>query len=130
MRKIAPVQSTRSNSSEPRRGHRSEEADEVRYPFPRPDVLTIDFLGIISDEELSSSYTRLNQQRNEILKSRLPTRLWDVELAYLQRETKIRAERRMKHREFLDALQAEINAFHAYENTLPEFVPNAAMEMN
>ena len=107
-----------------RYSHDNRPREEVKYPFPVPEEYTVDYLGIMVDEDLSSLYTMLNQQRNDLLRQKYSTRLWDIELAYIQRESRIRQDRRLAHKVYTDALNEEYKQFQKYEQTLPEFVPN------
>ena len=120
----------RKNTSMKKTRNQDERIERtLEYPFQIPYTVSIDELAVISDEELSDHYTMLNQQRNELLKKRYPTYCWDVELAYAQRELKIRNDRRVQHNRFMENLQSEIQKFHATEAFLPEFEPSPAMMM-
>lgn len=82
----------------------------------------------MTDDELSKAYLEINGQRDELLKNKFPTQVWDEELAYIQRETKIRSDRRGKHRAYTEAINREITKFYEEEATLPDFVPNAPLD--
>ena len=94
------------------------------------EMISIDVLSVMSDDDLSSTYSDINSQRNSLLKSKSDTQYHEVELAYIQREMKIRASRRAEHRKYNDKLNKEVADFYAAEALLPEFVPNMPTEFN
>lgn len=81
----------------------------------------------MSDDDLSGIYMSLNSQRDELLRRKLDPQRWEEEMAYIQRETKIRAERRMHHKQYNEEINREISKFYEEEARLPEYVPNAGM---
>jgi hypothetical protein len=98
------------------------------YPFAAPTMNHIDDLCVISDESLFVTFTNLSQQRNELLRQRFSTFLWDVELAYVQRESKIRSDRRIAHKSYLDKVSSETAFTREVERHLPEFESSGPME--
>lgn len=66
-----------------------------------PDVVDIDTLAYASDDELVRRVSHLNNDREKAGRfgySQLP---WEVEICYVQRELKIRQDRKVAHDEYL-----------------------------
>ena len=69
--------------------------------FPAPEIVCMDDIGYYSDDLLHERMTRLESEKNRVVEARLDTTLWEVELAYLQREKQIRQTRLEKHEAYM-----------------------------
>lgn len=104
--------------------NRSVDQRERRHNQSDVQVQTIDELAVMSDDELTSGYVDLNRQRIDALRERRQTYSFDIELAYYQRESQIRSERRREHRKYVEEVEADFSRQRAEEESLPEFMPN------
>jgi hypothetical protein len=69
--------------------------------FPAPEIVCMDDIGYFSDELLSERMSRLENEKNRVSDAKLDPVLWEVELAYLQREKQIRQTRAEKHEAYM-----------------------------
>lgn len=69
--------------------------------FPAPEVVCMDDIGYYSDELLVERMTRLENEKNRVSDAKLDPMLWEVELAYLQREKQIRQTRAERHEAYM-----------------------------
>ncbi len=73
----------------------------MECPVPVPNVINMDDIAILSDEELMSRMTNLENDRVKVIDSRFDPMLWEIEIAYYRREVGIRRQRRELHEIFL-----------------------------
>ena len=66
-----------------------------------PDFIDIDELSYASDEELIRRVTHLMSDRDKAARIGYDLNPWEVEICYVQRELKIRQDRRIAHEKFL-----------------------------
>ena len=84
-----------------------------------PEILHMDVLAYASDEELDRHYTNIVAARDRASKSVFDFQPWEVEICYLQREMKIRSDRRKAHEIYtknnpdLDYVQNSSSSFDA-----------------
>ena len=72
-----------------------------RFPVDVPYVIDMDALGYSSDDDLRERHGYLSSARDQVLRAGMDAYLWEVELAYLQREFGIRETRRAAHEKYL-----------------------------
>lgn len=90
----------------------------LRFVEPK----SLDELAVMSDEELQN---RIEQMYDEIYNRRLAPMSpeaapWEVEIAYAQREQAIRSNRKVSHRQYLDAMRVD----EVDESSLPDYQGN------
>lgn len=66
-----------------------------------PYIVDMDVLSYSSDDELRERNRYLSEEKDQAYKVGYDTYLWEVELAYVQREMGIRATRRMMHEKYM-----------------------------
>ncbi len=80
---------------------------QCRSPVALPDVVSSDTLGAINDEELINRLRYLEEGRQKVLDAHLDPKLWEEEVAYIQREMQIRCTRRDAHDQYMRLLERE-----------------------
>lgn len=92
-----------------------------------PEIYSTDDIGYMADEALHDRASRLEFERNKLVSMNKDPYLWEVELAYLQREQSLRQTRAEKHAEFIkkfvthvevDAVLADTTAKNEAEDGL------------
>jgi hypothetical protein len=71
-----------------------------------PEVYNMDDIGYMPDEALRERYARLDSERGRLAANGYDPRLWEVELAYVQREQGIRMSRSELHADYIRKFQA------------------------
>jgi|GEM_PF-3506063 len=71
--------------------------------FDLPDIVDMETLSYAGDDELSRRLAHLNGEKEQVQNEGYDAKLWEVEIAYVQRELKIRNARRVAHDEYLKA---------------------------
>jgi len=66
-----------------------------------PEVYNMDDIGYMSDEAIHDRSNRLENERGRLMSAGKDTYLWDIEVAYLQREQQLRQTRSERHAEFI-----------------------------
>jgi hypothetical protein len=66
-----------------------------------PEIIGMETLSYASDHELERHFTYLTAERDRAARSDQNLQPWEVEICYLQRELKIRSDRRAAHAEYL-----------------------------
>jgi hypothetical protein len=66
-----------------------------------PAIINMETLSYASDEDLERHVTYLQAERDRAARSEYDLRPWEVEICYLQRELKIRNDRRIAHERYL-----------------------------
>jgi len=69
--------------------------------FGTPEIITVDEIGYMTEDALRDRGNRLEMERNQLAASGKNPYLWEVELAYIQREQNIRKSRSEFHLEYL-----------------------------
>ena len=73
----------------------------------------MDDIAIISDEELYERLRVLEADRDRALTNHFEPNLWEIELAYLQREAQLRRVRRNAHEHYVKQIEREFAAAEA-----------------
>ena len=84
----------------------TKEADRRRLDISPPEVVSMDVLSYSLDEELERHHAFLLSERDKALNVSVDSRLWEVELAYAQRELKIRMARRAAHEKYVRSMSS------------------------
>jgi hypothetical protein len=71
------------------------------FDFEAPEVINVDDIGYMAEEVIHDRMNRLEHERNRLLSQGRDPLLWEVELAYLQREQNIRQTRSQLHVEYM-----------------------------
>ena len=79
----------------------TRDSDQRCLALALPEVVDMDTLSYALDEELERHYVFMNEERDKALDVSVDGRPWEVEIAYVQRELKIRATRRIAHEKYL-----------------------------
>lgn len=66
-----------------------------------PEIVDIDELSYASDDELIRRVTHLVGDRDRAARAGYTLDAWEVEICYVQRELKIRQDRRVAHDKYL-----------------------------
>jgi len=66
-----------------------------------PDVCNMDEIGYMVDEEIHNRVLQLEFEKNKLTSMGKDSYLWEVELAYLQREQELRTKRAELHVNYL-----------------------------
>jgi hypothetical protein len=74
-----------------------ESARQAYYPVPPPEVFTIDTLDVLNDDDLNDRDFYLHDEMERVVKLGGETRLWEIEICYVQREQDIRSTRHNAH---------------------------------
>ena len=69
--------------------------------FGLPEIITTDEIGYMTEDALRDRNNRLEMERNQLVASGKNSYLWEVELAYIQREQNIRRVRSEFHAEYV-----------------------------
>lgn len=72
-----------------------------RYAVDAPYVIDMDTLGYSSDDDLRERHNYLSSSRDQVVRAGMDPYLWEVELAYLQREFGVRETRRVAHEKYM-----------------------------
>ena len=86
-----------------------------RYPVEVPYVVDMETLAYASDEELRERSNYLNSTKDQVIRSNMDPRLWEIELAYVYREVGIREARRVAHDRYLRS-NPDNAQFESYDN--------------
>jgi hypothetical protein len=81
------------------------------YNVEIPEVYNMDDIGYMSDDALRERNFRLESEKSKLLAAGYDTRLWDVELAYVQREQGIRMSRAELHADYIRKFQSTSEDF-------------------
>ena len=81
-----------------------------------PEVYNTDDIGYMSDESVHDRMNRLENERSRLFSMGHDTFLWEVELAYLQREQQLRQTRAEKHAEFMNKFMSNARVDEITEN--------------
>lgn len=84
------------------------------------ESMSMDDLALLQDADLDARAQMIRDEfsrRGFTQGDSVVTRPYEVELAYIERELQIRQTRRLKHRQYLAAQEADM----VDESTLPEF---------
>jgi len=86
-----------------------------------PEIYNMDDIGYMVDEAIHDRATRLEHEKSRLVAMNRDPYLWEVELAYLQREQDLRQTRAALHAEFVKKFvpAAEVDAVLA-ENSVDE----------
>lgn len=92
------------------------------------EVVSSDDLAIYSEEELAARASRLREEMHSrhVAPYSSDAAPWEVELAYIQREQGIRQQRKVLHRQYLEAERGP----DVDENSLPEYQGTPAPNWN
>lgn len=74
-----------------------------------PEVYNMDDIGYMMDEALYDRVGRLDSERAKLVANGYDARLWEVEIAYVQREQGIRRSRSELHADYLRKFQTTID---------------------
>ena len=97
-----------------------------KYPVDFPEKTSMDVIARYLDDELYSHITKFETDRTKVMDARLDPSPWEIELAYLRRETNIRRARRDLHEIFLrDNSQVATEEFIFDDDADVEFSPVA-----
>lgn len=66
-----------------------------------PTVVDMDTLSYMNDEDLGKLHVSLHAEKDRMPKSEDALAAWEKEICYVQRELKIRADRRNEHEQYL-----------------------------
>jgi len=101
------------------------ESDNVKKEWPvafskskksvGPTVINMDDIAVMLDDEL---YQRFNMLNSSLAKAH-DKYVWEIELAYVQREIGIRRDRRSAHEKYVSTLQRYDFARQVDERNLP-----------
>ena len=68
-----------------------------------PNVVDMDTLAYASDDDLDRHASYLHNERDRASRFEYDVRPWEVEIAYIQRELKIRHDRRLAHEKYMQS---------------------------
>jgi len=74
------------------------------FELGAPEVICLDDIGYMSEEIINDRMNRLERERNRAISMGHEPILWDVELAYLQREQNVRQIRSESHAAYMKKL--------------------------
>lgn len=80
------------------------------FDFEAPEVISTDDIGYMAEETIHDRMNRLEHDRNRLLSMGRDPLLWEVELAYLQREQNVRQTRSQLHVEYMKKFVSHSNA--------------------
>lgn len=86
--------------------------------FTNPVVVSIDVLAGASDSELRARNNDLENEKDAVMKEGYDPRLWEVELAYVQREMDIRKTRMHAHEKYLRNNPDEVDFYAINSNPM------------
>lgn len=72
-----------------------------RATLRAPEVISLDDLAYLTEDELSRRHDFLVSEKETATRHEVDTKLWEVEICYVQRESQIRGSRRMAHDRYL-----------------------------
>lgn len=86
-----------------------------------PEIYNMDDIGYMADEAIHDRTSRLEFERGKLISMNKDPHLWEVELAYLQREQGLRQTRAAAHADFLKKFMtpAEVDSALAQEPAEP-----------
>lgn len=93
-----------------------------------PEVVDMDALASMSDDELLNRLQRLDNEREGMRESRVQTREWEIEIAYVRREQQLRRARREAHDLFLQANRGPTEEVEALSDEFEETTSAAAVQ--
>jgi hypothetical protein len=73
----------------------------AQCPVAVPEVVNMDETALVPDEELFSRLNQLESDRLKVIDGNFDPYLWEIEIAYLRRESQIRRQRREAHEAYL-----------------------------
>lgn len=91
----------------------NQQQNHSRPQIEAPYVVDMDALAYASDDDLRERFGYLNSTRDQALRMGVDPYLWEVELAYVQRENGIRESRRLAHEKYVRLNPQE---FDTYDN--------------
>jgi hypothetical protein len=71
-----------------------------------PEIVDMDVIATMTDDELVNRFQRMDVEREAMRETRIPTREWEIEIAYVRREQQLRRTRREAHDSYLNAMHA------------------------
>lgn len=69
--------------------------------YDLPDVINMDDLSYTNDDDLERRYNLLTSEREKVAQTGGDPTAWEIEIAYVQRESKIRSTRRNAHERYV-----------------------------
>ena len=73
----------------------------TRNDIELPAVVDMESLSYVSDDDLDRRHSYLLGERERAVRLECDSRPWDTEICYVQRELKIRSDRRVAHERYL-----------------------------
>lgn len=119
--KMLPHSLLRGNSNMSKKNKKSSNQSQ-RFPVEVPYVIDMDALGYSSDDDLRERNNYLSSAREQVVRAGMDPYLWEVELAYLQREFGIRDTRRAAHEKYLRLNPEDGSSHESYDG---EFLTDA-----
>lgn len=98
------------------------------FDFEAPEVVSTDDIGYMAEEAIHDRMNRLEHERNRLLSMGRDPLLWEVELAYLQREQNVRQTRSQLHVEYMKKFVSHSGAEDILDSTSTETA--VATELN
>lgn len=74
-------------------------------PRVGPEIVDMDTIATLSDDELVNRFQVLDNEREMMRENRVPTKEWEIEIAYVRREQQLRRTRREAHDLYLNSLR-------------------------
>jgi len=93
----------------------TKKVNRGRAPINLPMLATVDVLGVMPDDELFDRIKMLDLERETVVDGHYDTKVWDEEIAYVQRELQLRRDRRIFHDRYLN--QTQYNDQHEYQHS-------------
>lgn len=109
-----------------KKNKRQPSKNNVIENIMEPYVVNMDVLACISDDELRDRNHQLNEEMNSASRAGYDSYLWEVELAYVQREIDIRHTRRALHERYMRSNPEAVY----YADSFPEEEENLSSEVN
>lgn len=66
-----------------------------------PEIINMDDLSYTNDDDLERRYNLLSSEREKVAQTGGDPTPWEIEIAYVQRESKIRGARRAAHERYV-----------------------------
>ena len=89
----------------------------IKFPFPLPEVHNMDEIGYFVDELLHEKINKLEGERMRLLELKLEPTPWEVEIAYLRREQQIRKARSENHEKYQQNFSSKVDEDEVFDAT-------------
>lgn len=71
------------------------------HNVPKPEILSLDTLAVLSEEDLLERLRSLEEERRRLSDAQYDVRAWEEEISYVRRELQVRKTRRDMHDSYL-----------------------------